>query len=104
MDRRYGAVRGVLITLGILAYTLATSRRGAASAASGAGGASAMVVAGIVVQLLLIGAHALIRRRVADPGAAARVHFVVELAGDGVTVLLFALGVLGGVMRAAYGF
>ena len=50
--------------------------------------------------MLLIVTRALIKRTVADQALAAQVSFIAELIGDGITVLLFALGTLGAIVHA----
>ena len=70
-------------------------------APAGLGGfASARLLffAGVAVQLALLIARQLIKRRSTDPEVAARMLDIVDLIGDGVTVFAFALGTLSAVL------
>lgn len=88
--RNYGAVRTALISYGIAAYAFFVPHAG-----------RDYVLAGLGLQLALMAARALIKRQVRDADSAAQALFILELAADGVTVLLFALATLGGIMQAA---
>ena len=97
-ERTYGAVRTMLITYGVAAgsYLSALSvPDGVVMAYGGMFTARSLVVLGLVLQFLMIGARMLVRRKVPDTDAAAQGLLVLELVGDGVTVLLFALGTFG---------
>jgi hypothetical protein len=100
--RRYGAVRTVIIgygvaVLGYLHSSIAPS--GAAQALGGFASSRALLLAGLAVQLLLMAAHALVKRHAAGAASVAKGMETVELAGDAVTVLLFALGTLGAIAQ-----
>ena len=69
--------------------------------AAGAPSSRVLLLCGVALQLLLIGLRALIRRYVPDAGAAAQASMMLELVGDGVTVLLFALGTFGAITHGA---
>jgi hypothetical protein len=56
-----------------------------------------MVVIGVLVQLALMTAHALLPRLIADTESANQATQTAELIGDGITVLLFAAATLGAV-------
>lgn len=102
-QRVYAKLRTILIGYGVGAYALfglgpwsqATQPAGSFAASQ------SYLLAGVGVQVALLVAHALIRRRVADPDSATRITLIVELLGDGATVLLFALATLGVLTRAA---
>jgi hypothetical protein len=100
----HGAIRTVLITFGVAAFTLLLSRHGFDAAPralfTGAPAVGHMLV-GVVVQVVLIIAHAIVKRLAPDSTTAAQGRFVVEIVGDGVTVLLFATGVLGATLHVA---
>jgi hypothetical protein len=66
----------------------------------GAGGAG-YVLGGLSLQVLLMIAHAIMKRWAPDAASAAQGRLVIELVGDGITVLLFAMGTLGAVLQAA---
>ena len=55
-----------------------------------------MFVAGAAIQILVI-----FVRQLLPAQQRARVQYIFELLADGVTVLMFALGVLGGITQAA---
>lgn len=93
--RTYATLRGTLIGYGVGAYALL--HLGSWSDAA----SPAYLYAGLGVQLALMAARALIRRRLPDPDAAAQAMLVVELIADGATVLLFALATLGMITHAA---
>ena len=93
-QKLYGAVRTALVGYGVAALAFLGSRAApAGTPASGESGIS-LVLWGIGIQLALMAARALIKRRVADQ-AADKLLLVLELIGDGATVLLFALGTFG---------
>jgi hypothetical protein len=58
-----------------------------------------LVVLGLVLQMLMLAASLLIRRQLPDPEIATQALFILELIGDGVTVLLFATGTFGAIVR-----
>ena len=84
--RSVGALRSTLIGLGVLAFTFFPPTR-------------TLMLWGVGVQIALILARMLIQRRVSDPAIAAQSLTIVELFGDGVTVALFAIATLGGIMQ-----
>ena len=101
-QRVYGAVRTALISYGVAAYTYVVLRAEPAPQALGSSAsASGFVLSGVALQLLLVVARALIKRYVADRTLATQSMIVLELIGDGVTVLLFALATLGAITKAA---
>lgn len=95
-QRRYGAIRTLLISFGVAAfgYLLARTQPVATDSAS----ALTLVAVGIAVQLALLAGGFLIRRHAPDKVSSAQAMFVLELLGDGITVLLFALATLRAVM------
>jgi hypothetical protein len=97
--RVYGTVRTLLIGYGIAAYSLFFDRVNDPDAAALHG---RMLIIGVVVQFLLLAARWLIERRM-DPDLAPQPLQIVELIGDGVTVLLFGIATLGGVAWFASG-
>lgn len=82
----YGALRSALIGYGVLAFTFFPPTR-------------TLMLWGVGVQIALIIARKLIERRVRDAAIAAQALTVLELLGDGATVLLFAIATLGGILR-----
>jgi hypothetical protein len=97
------AVRTILITYGIAAYTYllpSSGVSGAPGASSVTASAHSLVLVGLGLQLLLVGARVLIKRYVPDRDSALQGFGVLALIGDGVTVLLFALGTLGAILPA----
>jgi hypothetical protein len=60
-----------------------------------------LVVLGLVLQVLMIGARWLIKRHAPDAGTAAQGMLILELIGDGATVLFFALGTFGAILHIA---
>jgi hypothetical protein len=84
--RRYGALRSALIGYGVLAFTFFPPTR-------------TLMLCGIGVQIAVIVAGKLIERRVRDPAIAAKALMLLELVADGVTVALFAIATLGGILR-----
>ena len=89
--RLSSTVRGVIIAalLGVYAWLLPSpgaSFKGALLAA-----------AGVQVGVLLI-------RKFLPPGLRSQALYLLELLADAATVLLFAIGVFGGVLSEAYGF
>jgi hypothetical protein len=84
--RRYGAVRSALIGYGVLAFTFFPPTR-------------TLMLWGVGVQVAVIVVRKLIERQVRDPALAGQALMVLELVADGVTVALFAIATLGGIMR-----
>jgi ABC-type enterochelin transport system permease subunit len=84
--RRYTALRSTLIGYGVLAFTLFPPTR-------------TLMLWGVGVQIAVIVLRQLIERRVSDPATAGTALMVLELIGDGVTVALFAIATLGGIMH-----
>lgn len=82
----YGALRSALIGYGVLAFTFFPPTR-------------TLMLWGVGVQIALIIARKLIERQVRDAAIAAQALTVLELLGDGATVLLFAIATLGGILR-----
>ena len=94
----YSAIRTALITYGTAAYTFLLTRHDQTDGSSDR--AESSLLAGVCLQFALIAARALIRRRVSDPDALRQAFLVLEIAADGVTVLLFAFATLGAIGRA----
>ena len=88
--RRYAALRSALIGYGVLAFTFFPPTR-------------TLMLWGIGVQVAVILVRQLIQRRVSDPELAGTALRVLELVADGVTVALFAIATLGGIMRIGEG-
>ena len=84
--RRYAALRSALIGYGVLAFTFFPPTR-------------TLMLWGIGVQVAVILVRQLIQRRVSDPELAGTALRVLELVADGVTVALFAIATLGGIMQ-----
>ena len=93
----YGAIRTILITYGVAAFTFLSQRTTPGIATP----ALRFVILGLAAQLLLFAVRLLIKRFMSDRTSAIQSLIIVELIGDGVTVLLFALGTLGAIMSAA---
>jgi len=85
--RSHGALRSTLIGYGVLAFTFFPPTR-------------TLMLCGVGAQLAVIVARKLIEMRVRDPAVAAQALMLIELLGDGVTVALFAIATLGGILRA----
>jgi len=103
-QRLYGVVRTTLITYGVAAFTYLFSQSHSGDSPQAFGGiasAQSVVLGGLGLQLLLLAARALIKRYAPDRDSAVQGFIVLELIGDGVTVLLFALGTLGAIMHGA---
>jgi hypothetical protein len=84
--RRYGALRSALIGYGVLVFTFFPPTR-------------TLMLWGVGVQIALIVVGKLIERRIHDPAIAGKALMLLELVADGVTVALFAIATLGGIMR-----
>jgi hypothetical protein len=80
------ALRSSLIGYGVLAFTFFPPGR-------------TLMLWGVGVQIAVIFARKMIERQVSDPAVSAQALMVLELVADGVTVALFAIGTLGGIMR-----
>jgi hypothetical protein len=101
--RTYSAVRTAIIGYGAVAFGYLQSSVAPAEAPRALGGfasSQGLLVAGLALQLLLMVARALVKRFATDNAALAQGMEMVGLAGDGVTVLLFALGTYGAIAPA----
>lgn len=102
-QRFHTAVRTILITYGVAAFTylIPPSTTGDTPlAAGGAVSARSLVVLGLGLQLLMLAARVLIKRHAPDRAAAVQGFLILELVADGMTVLFFALGTLGTIMHS----
>ena len=102
----YGAARALIIGYGVLALGLLQSSLAPAEAPQALGGfgsSQSLLLAGLALQLLLMAARAFVRRHAADEALRAQGMEMVGLAGDAVTVLLFALGTFGAIAPAGRG-
>lgn len=98
----YWAVRTVLVTYGVAASSylfMQSVPEGVSPVHVGMFSPHSLVLTGLVLQVLMIGVRALVRRHAPDPGIAAQGMFILELIGNGVTVLLFALGTFGSILH-----
>jgi hypothetical protein len=84
--RSFGALRSTLIGVCVLAFTFFPPSR-------------TLMLWGVGAQVAVILARKLIERQVRDPAIASQAQTVIELLGDGVTVLLFAMATLGGILQ-----
>jgi hypothetical protein len=84
--RRYGALRSALIGYGVIAFTFFPPTR-------------TLMLWGLGMQIAVIVARKLIERQVRDPQIASKTLMLLELVADGLTVALFAIATLGGIMR-----
>ena len=102
-QRAYGVVRSALIGYGVAAFTYLFSRSGALGSAGAGqyGSAQTLVLVGLALQVLLIGARLAVRRRASESAVAAQGLMILELVADGITVLLFAMATLGAVIHAS---
>jgi hypothetical protein len=105
-QRSYVVLRTALIGYGVVVFSYLFTRSDAfAPRAIGSDASAVSLVAwGVVVQLVLIAARALIERFIVDRELAAQSLTVVELIGDGASVLLFAVSTLGAIFRVVDGF
>lgn len=90
-------VRTVLIGYGTAALSVLLARSGLPQATLPVG----LVAVGIGLQLVLVVARARIGKSRADASSATQTVAVLEILGDGITVLLFALATLGAVTGVA---
>ena len=101
-DRIYGVIRSALIGYGVAAFTYLFSRSSALEAVNaGQASAQSLVLSGLALQVLLIGARALIKRRVPESETATQGLMSLELVADGITVLLFAIATMGAMIQAS---
>ncbi|HEV8330199.1 MAG TPA: hypothetical protein VGQ22_02150 [Steroidobacteraceae bacterium] len=84
--RSYTALRSALIGFGVAAFTFFPPTR-------------TLMLWGVGAQLAVIVLRKVIERRLRDPAMAGTALMVLEIVGDGVTVALFAIATLGGIMR-----
>jgi hypothetical protein len=84
--RSVGALRSTLIGFGVLAFTFFPPTR-------------TLMLWGVCVQIAVILGRMVIQHRLRDPEIAGQALNVLELIGDGVTVALFAIATLGGIMQ-----
>jgi hypothetical protein len=100
----YGVIRTLLISYGVAAYAFLPARPvmdGDSLLFGMTASAHRLVLVGLGAQLLLLVARVLIKRYLSEPAYSAQSLNIAELVGDGVTVLLFALGTLGGIIHVA---
>ena len=103
-QRTYGVIRSALIGYGVAAFTYLFSRSAAFEAGNAgqpSGSAQTLVLVGLALQVLLIGAHLITRRRAADSETAVQGLMILELVADGITVLLFAMATLRTIIHAS---
>jgi hypothetical protein len=100
--RSYGFIRTALIGYGIAIFSYLFARTDAVGLRAAGTEASAVsfVILGIGSQVAVIAARALIERFVSDRDLANQALTIVELIGDGATVLLFALSTFGAILHA----
>jgi hypothetical protein len=84
--RSVGALRSTLIGIGVLAFAFFPPTR-------------TLMLWGVCVQIAVMLGRMVIEHRVKDPAIARQTLTIVELFGDGVTVALFAIATLGGIMQ-----
>jgi voltage-gated potassium channel Kch len=84
--RRYAALRSALIGYGVVAFAFFPPTR-------------TLMLWGVGAQIAVVVLRKLIERQVRDPAMAGTALMVLEIVGDGVTVALFAIATLGGIMR-----
>ena len=100
---RYGAIRTLLVSYGVAAFTYIlayTTPQGSLPDYASSYTAPLLLLSGLALQILLIILRIVIRRHLASPELAAQTLLVLELVSDGVTVLLFALGTFGALMQS----
>jgi hypothetical protein len=101
-DRRAGALRTALIGYGVAAFSYLLARPGSAGEAKAlgfGGSASTFLLTGLGLQAFLIVARLVMKRLVPDRAVAGQLFLILELIGDGVTVLLFALATFGAIQQ-----
>jgi hypothetical protein len=101
-EHAYGVIRTVLITYGVGAGSYLFTQSLPEDVSPVYGGLFSprvLVVLGLVLQVLMIGARALVKRQAPDTVTATQGMFILELIGDGVTVLFFALGTFGALLQ-----
>ena len=84
--RSYTALRSTLIGIGVAAFTFFPPTR-------------TLMLWGVGAQIAVIVLRQVIQRQIRDPAMAGTALMVLEIVGDGVTVALFAIATLGGIMR-----
>lgn len=84
-------MRGVLITVLIGLYAWLVGKPGVTLTAA------LLIAAGLQVGVLLM-------RKFVSPELHPQVLYLLELLADAATVVLFAIGVFGGILRQAYGY
>jgi hypothetical protein len=84
--RSVAVLRSTLIGFGVLAFTFFPPTR-------------TLMLWGVGVQIAVLLGRMAIEHWVRDPAIVGQALTVVELLGDGVTVALFAIGTLGGIMQ-----
>ena len=84
--RSYTAFRAALIGFGVAAFTFFPPTR-------------TLMLWGVGAQIAVIALRKIIERKVRDPAQAGTALMVLEIVGDGVTVALFAIATLGGIIR-----
>jgi hypothetical protein len=84
--RSYTALRSTLIGIGVAAFTFFPPTR-------------ILMLWGVGAQIAVIVLRQVIQRQIRDPAMAGTALMVLEIVGDGVTVALFAIATLGGIMR-----
>jgi hypothetical protein len=101
--RSFRLLRSSLIGYGVLLLGYVLGRSDPGPSGRGLHGISIeLPLGGIALQVLLVFASRLIRRRLVAPDRAEPLIAMLELIGDGVTVLLFAIATFGILMQAAY--
>jgi hypothetical protein len=84
--RSYTAVRSTLIGIGVAAFTFFPPTR-------------TLMLFGVGAQIAVMILRKVMQRQIRDPAMAGTALMVLEIVGDGVTVALFAVATLGGIMR-----
>lgn len=100
----YGTVRTILISYGVVAFTMLSGLTATGDEPRFPGVSplsTGLVTLGLAAQVLLFALRLLIKRRLPDRASATQAMMVVELVGDGLTVLFFALGTLGPILHMA---
>lgn len=89
-------VRGILIAYGVAAFSWFFSWALPSESLDDAGGGLSAIAIGLTVQILLLCARLLLKRRERERGVGeetfTQAMYLFELLADAVTVLLFALG------------